>query len=88
MVARVLLACLSFLSGTAVSMAQEAAAEVLWQNTCAGCHDDAATLARNLPGEDETAKRAMLDGFLARHHARDAAGRTALISWLLAQPRE
>lgn len=62
--------------------------EAVWQEACARCHDDVASLVRDLPLPDDTAGWTELDRFLSRHHARDREERAELIEWLLVQVSE
>ena len=49
---------------------------------CASCHREPARLGGRAEGLDDAARRAMLERYLARHHARDAAQRAAIVGYL------
>lgn len=73
------------LLGAVATAAQERApspGEAAFTRVCAGCHSDPRGIGGRATGLDDPARRATLDRFLARHHARDPAERAAILSWL------
>ncbi len=75
---------------TALVQAPPAAARdgaAVWAAACARCHRSAGQLVPAIPATPAN-RAAWLDGFLAKHHARDAADRAAVIAWLLSQAKE
>lgn len=57
----------------------------LFQTRCAACHQPAKLRPYLARRPDDATRAADLDAFLAKHHARDASERQAIIRWLLSQ---
>lgn len=69
---------------TAHAQSERAAGEAAFAARCARCHQIEALQGYLNRRPDDAARRADLEAFLARHHARDAVERAAIIHWLLA----
>lgn len=76
-----------------VLWAPQAVAEVpdgvfMFNKRCATCHEAAALMPRLMKMPNDEERRAYLDKFLARHHARDGEERKLIVEYLVRyQPR-
>ena len=76
-----------------LGLAPQASAEVpdgafIYNQRCGKCHEPSALMPRLMKLPDDNERRAYLDKFLARHHARDAKERELIVEYLVRyQPR-
>ena len=76
-----------------LGLAAQARAEVpdgafIYNQRCGKCHEPAALMPRLMKLSDDNERRAYLEKFLARHHARDAEERKLIVEYLVCyQPR-
>lgn len=73
------------LIASSFAVAQEAGAssgEAAYSRDCAPCHTDPRAIGGRATRLEDLARRAALERFLARHHAQDAAERSAIVSWI------
>lgn len=77
----------------ALGAAAQAAAEVpdgvfMFNKRCATCHEARALMPRLTALPNDAERRAYLEKFLSRHHARDAEERKLIVEYLVRfQPR-
>ena len=76
-----------------LGLTSQASAEVpdgafMYNQRCGKCHEPSALMPRLMKLPDDNERRAYLDKFLARHHARDAKERELIVEYLVRyQPR-
>ena len=60
----------------------------MYNQRCGKCHEPSALMPRLMKLPDDNERRAYLDKFLTRHHARDAKERELIVEYLVRyQPR-
>lgn len=77
--------CAGLFAASAPAGAAEPAGAAVFQERCARCHQVERLQGYMARRPDDATRMRDLDAFLARHHARDATERKALVAWLVSQ---
>lgn len=77
------LAVALLLTGPTVAHAEIPDGRFAFDKRCATCHDATALTVALAKRADDKERRAFLEKFLSRHHARDLEERAAIIDYLL-----